>query len=88
MQTMRFIQIEFMDGGKENFAFPPQTESEAARRVRLDDFFKSNFLVIACENELLVYPLANIRSLRMSLSPEEMKTVYLPISAIRGAERR
>ncbi len=45
-------------------------------------------VVIACEDELLMYPLANVRSLRISLSVEEMQTIHLPLSAIRGAERR
>lgn len=85
---MRFLQIEFMDGSKEIFSFPVQATTPAAQRMRLDDFVQGQFAVIACESEVLVFPLANIKALRFTLPDAEVQALHLPPSAIRGAEPR
>lgn len=85
---MRFIKIEFMDGSAETFSFPVQAASPTVQRLRLDDFVQGQFAVIACESEVLVFPLANIKALRFTLPEDAIEGLHLPPSAIRGAEPR
>lgn len=85
---MRFLQIEFMDGSKETFSFPVQATTPAAQRMQLEDFLQGQFAVIACASEVLVFPLANIKAIRLTLPEAEVQTLHLPPSAIRGAEPR
>lgn len=89
MKTSHFLVIEFLDGSKETYSFPPQNESLAARQIRLDEFFKGNFVsVVTTEEELMIYPISAIRSLRFSGVPNDADAMRLPPSTIRQAERR
>jgi hypothetical protein len=91
MELNRFLVIEFLDGKKESFYFPTQTESAVARKLRMDDLLKGQFIVIQVEDELQLYPINAIRSIRMSgLEADKLEDFIgssLPISTIRGASQ-
>ncbi|MEC5387759.1 hypothetical protein VVD49_18650 [Uliginosibacterium sp. H3] len=91
MELNRFLLIEFLDGKKESFYFPTQADTAMARKFRMEDFLKGQFITIQVENELLLYPVSAIRSIRMSglggPALEEFIGSSLPISTIRGAEQ-
>ncbi|HSD40170.1 MAG TPA: hypothetical protein VLC92_21905 [Rhodocyclaceae bacterium] len=91
MELNRFIVIEFLDGKKESFYFPRQVDSAMAQKLRMENFLKGQFVIIQVENELQLYPISAIRSIRLSGLEvdklEEFVGSALPISTIRGAEQ-
>ena len=85
MTTRKALTVNFMDGTKIAFDFPEMSSNVQVKHIRLEEFFKSSFFIIEAEGTLMVYPVANIKSLEMPMSADE-KQIKLPPHAIRGAQ--
>jgi hypothetical protein len=85
----RILTIYFNDGSKLAFDFPQQSENVAGRKLKLDDFLVSKHLVIEAEGQLLIFPIANIKYMSLSLPMVNPRGVAnLPRHAITGARIR
>lgn len=81
------MTIDFMDGSREVFEVPQQTDHLTARRVRLDMFLEGRYLILEDENlekGVLFYPIENIKCIRVDGNPPGLE---LPPPAVRGARR-
>jgi|GEM_PF-3367925 len=87
MEALRYIAIEFLDGKRETFTFPRQTADSGARKLRFADFLQGQFVIVQSEEELQLFPVSAIRSIRLS-GFEDTDGSALPPYAIRGAEQR
>jgi len=84
MKRDRAMTIHFMDGTKVSFAFPAQTQNEAARSIMFDEMLKQPYLLVEADGALFVYPVANIKSIQLlNLSGQAIK--HAPKGLIRGA---
>ena len=84
MQRDRAMTIHFMDGTKVSFDFPAQRANEAARAIMIEEMLKSPYLMVETAGVLLVYPVANIKSVQIMVAAGHAK-VATPKTAIRGA---
>jgi hypothetical protein len=85
MNTESGLTVHFMDGSKVSYAFPDQALNEAARQLRLEEFMKSNFLMVIADGMFTMLPVANIKAIQMPVS-DNMKKVSLPKHVIKGAK--
>ncbi|GAA5184771.1 hypothetical protein GCM10025771_39600 [Niveibacterium umoris] len=86
--STRYLVIEFIDGKKETFTFPEQTTSDAAKKLNIEGFLQSPWVVVETENEVMAFPVANIKCLHFSGMVDDRHSLPLPAVAIRGAEQR
>ncbi len=86
----RIITLHFIDGTKLAFDFPEQTPNAAARQIKLADFMTSRHLVIEAEGTVMVFPVANIKYIAISMPalPRKGTAGALPRHAIVGAQIR
>jgi len=84
MDPSHGLTVVFNDGSKVSYAFPDQALNEAARQLRLEEFMKSNFLMVIADGVFTMLPVANIKAIQMPVS-ENMKKVQLPKHVIKGA---
>ncbi len=87
----RVLTLHFIDGSKLAFDFPEQTANEAARQIKLADFMTSRHLVVEAEGSVMVFPVANIKYIALSLptlSGKGSARNALPKHAIVGARIR
>jgi len=87
----RVLTLHFIDGSKLAFDFPEQTANEAARQIKLADFMTSKHLVVEAEGSVMVFPVANIKYIALSLPTLSGKggaRSALPKHAIVGARIR
>ena len=84
MDPTHGLTVHFIDGTKVSYAFPDQAPNEAARQLRLEEFMKSNFLMVIADGVFTMLPVANIKAIQMPVS-ENMKKVTLPKHVIKGA---
>jgi hypothetical protein len=89
MAQERFLTIEFVDGTTRTYAFPvyspgAQSQSRAAKQMKLESFFKDRFLVLHGEGKLLVFPLENIKSVQLSSDDQELEGIRMPTHTITG----
>ena len=85
MTPMLFVAIEFVDGTKIKYSFPAQTDSKAARQVKIEDFLKSRHLLVQVEGRLVIHPIENIRTMELSTGGGSLEELKLPPHTIRGA---
>lgn len=83
----RYLVIEFMDGKKKTFSFPEQASTEAAKRIGAERFLDSPYVIVETEGELILFPVANIKSLRLMGALDDRHATALPAVVIRGAEQ-
>jgi hypothetical protein len=83
--AMRFIKITFMDGTSQRYSFPVQAASDAAKQVKIEDFFGSRHVVLASEGRLLVFPMENIKEVEISGGGQRLEGLKLPLHTIHGA---
>lgn len=86
--STRYMVIEFIDGKKETFTFPEQSPTDAAKKISIERFLQSPWIVVETESTILAYPVANIKCLQFSGMIDDRHTLPLPALAIRGAEQR
>jgi len=80
----RTITVRFIDGTKLSFDFPEASGSIQAKQFKLEEFFLGQHLVIEADGALMVFPIANIKSLEIPISKSE-EQIKLPAHTIRGA---
>ena len=83
----RTLTLHFIDGSKLSLEFPEQAANEAARKLKLQEFFAGNHVVLEAEGSVIVCPMANIKYMTFStlmLDPKAVADV-LPKKAILGA---
>ena len=81
----RGLTISFMDGSKMSFGFPQQGANAAAKQLKLEEFMKSNYLMVIADGSLTMFPVANIKSIQMPLGGQDAEQVRLPAHVIRNA---
>ena len=86
----RALTLHFLDGTKLSFEFAAQTDSEAARKVKLADLMTSKHLVIEAEGSVLIFPVSSIKYMALSAGTLGAKgrAAPLPRHAIIGARIR
>ena len=86
----RILTLHFVDGSKLSFAFGEQGANAAARKIKLDTFLASKHLVVEAEGSVLIFPVANIKYMSLSLPGLNAKGTAeaLPRHAITGARIR
>lgn len=86
----RILTIHFVDGSKIAFDFAEQGPNAAARKLKLEDFMASRHLVIEAEGQVMIFPVANIKYLSLSIPVLNAKGAgaSLPRHAITGARIR
>lgn len=85
MPSLRFIQIDFIDGTSARYSFPVQAANTAAKQIKIESLFKDRFLILQGEGRLSVFPMENIRGVHLSSDSEDLEGIRLPVHAIRGA---
>ena len=86
----RILTLHFIDGSKLSLEFDEQGPNAAARKLKIDKLMASKHLVVEAEGNALIFPVANIKYMSLSLpSPNARSTrEVLPSHAITGARIR
>ncbi len=84
MQKDRAMTIHFMDGTRVSFDFPEQKTNDAARAIMFEEVLKNPYIMVEADGVLLMYPVANIKSIQLMVPPGQGKTTP-PKGLIRGA---
>ena len=86
----RILTLHFIDGSKLSFAFGAQGGNTAARKIKLDNFLTSKHLVVEAEGNVMIFPVANIKYMSLSLPTADTRGTAeaLPRHAITGARSR
>lgn len=86
-----FIVVELNDGSKETFSISTQGTNEMAEKIRFKDFFQSNYLIFSTEDDVLMFPVNSVRSIRMSKNPPQKGMAgmdsLLPAACFKNASR-
>lgn len=85
MEKDRGLTVHFMDGTSISFDFPQQARNEVARKLLLEDIVQSPYLMVAADGALLMFPVANIKSIQLTGPTASSELVDLPAHVIRGA---
>ena len=86
----RILTLHFNDGSKMSLAFEEQGANTAARKLKIEKLMASKHLVVEAEGQVLVFPIANIKYMALSLPAATAKGARetLPGHAITGARIR
>lgn len=85
MEPTRALTVHFMDGTKVSFGFPNQAANAADRQLRLEEFFKSPYLLVLAEGVLTAMPVVNIKAVQFPVDDATLQDVRLPGHVIRDA---
>ena len=66
------VEITFMDGKTERLAFTPPEDAQYKRATNIEHLLSSNNLAVAVDDAVVVYPMSNIRSIRMFPVPDNL----------------
>jgi hypothetical protein len=90
MSPDRILVLHFIDGSKLSFEFPEQTANVSARQIKVADLMTSKHLVIEAEGTVMLFPVANIKYMALSLPTANTRAsaAALPRHAIVGARIR
>jgi hypothetical protein len=86
----RILTLHFIDGTKLSLAFAEQGMNSAARKLKVEKLMASKHLVVEAEGSVMIFPVANIKYMALSLpalGPKATREV-LPSFAITGARIR
>ena len=85
----RILTLHFIDGTKLSLAFEEQGNS-AARKLKVEKLMTSKHLVVEAEGSVMIFPVANIKYMSLSLPVVNSKGTrdMLPSYAITGARIR
>lgn len=86
----RILTLHFIDGTKLSLAFEEQGMNSAARKLKIEKLMASKHLVVEGEGTVMIFPVANIKYMSLSLpalGPKATREV-LPSHAITGARIR
>ena len=81
----RGLTISFMDGSKVSFGFPQQGANAAAKQLKIEEFMKSPYLMVIAEGTLTLFPVTNIKSIQLPISPADAEQIRLPAHTIKNA---
>jgi hypothetical protein len=84
----RILTLHFVDGSKLQFDFPEQAPNAAARQIKLADLMTSKHVVVEAEGSVMIFPVANIKYMALSLPETKGAAGTLPRHAIKGARIR
>jgi hypothetical protein len=86
----RILTLYFIDGSKMSLAFDEQGANNAARKLKVDKLLASKHLVVEAEGQVLMFTVANIKYMALSLPEATAKGAreILPGHAITGARIR
>jgi len=84
MEPTQGLTVHFMDGSKLSFGFPNQAPNAAARTIRLEEFLKSNYLLVIADGLLTALPIANIKAIQLPVDEEMLQEVRMPAHVFRG----
>ena len=86
----RILTLHFIDGSKISLACEEQGANTAARKLKLEKLMASKHLVVEAEGQVLLFPVANIKYMALSLPSVTTKGTReaLPGYAITGARIR
>jgi hypothetical protein len=84
MDQNRGLTVHFNDGSKISYGFPKQEANAAGQQLRLEEFLKSNYLMLVTEGVLTMFPIANIKAIQVAVG-EGADEVKVPKHVIRGA---
>lgn len=84
MKRDRAMTIYFTDGTKVSFDFPAQKANDAARSILFEQMLEQPYLMVEADGALLLYPMANIKSIHLAVLSGETLTMA-PKGMIRGA---
>lgn len=79
MKSDRFLTVHFIDGSEMSVTFPKQGGNPLLLAKRVQEAIESMQLAIEMGGELFVIPMANVKYMQLSPSPDE-----LPETVIRG----
>jgi hypothetical protein len=82
----RALTINFMDGTKVSYGFLQQGMNTAAKQLKIDELLKNPYVMVLAENVLTMFPVANIKSIQLTVDPAEVEKIRLPAHVIRNAE--
>ncbi|GAB4057293.1 hypothetical protein GCM10028811_03430 [Uliginosibacterium sediminicola] len=86
-----FIVVELHDGTKETFSIPDIPNNEIIEKLRFKEFFNSNYLIFSTDDDVLLFPVTSVRSVRMSKSlfskSAQSLDSLLPVSSFKNANR-
>lgn len=86
-----FVVVELNDGKKETFSIPVNMDSAIYEKKRMQELFKSNYVIFSTDDDILAYPSTSIRSIRMSkfLNSIESKEIdtFLPLSSFKNVHQ-
>lgn len=86
MERDRALTLHFIDGTKMAFDFPEQSPRAQTRQLIIEDFLKSNYVLVEADGRFLIFPVANIKYIQLTPPPDlAVSEVKLPLHAIRGA---
>jgi hypothetical protein len=84
----RTLTLHFIDGTKLSFEYEAQTQNNAARQVKLNDFLSGKHLVVEAEGSVLIFPVSSIKYMALSATSLKGALPALPRHAIVGARIR
>jgi hypothetical protein len=84
MKLDRAMVVQFMDGTNISFAFPAQETNNFGSTLAIEELMKSPFLLVEAEGGLLMYPMANIKSIQLT-NLTGVGQAVTPKGLIRGA---
>jgi len=84
MTRDRAMIVQFMDGTKTTFTFPAQEANSFGSTLLIEELVHSPFLLVEVDGALLMYPVANIKSIQLTNLTGEGQAVT-PKGLIRGA---
>jgi hypothetical protein len=86
MEKNRILTLQFNDGSNIVFSFPEDSGNAMAKKLKLAAILSGNQLMIEADGDLLVFPISNIKYLKLSaVDFSEFEKVELPKTIIRNA---
>jgi hypothetical protein len=84
MKRDRAMTIHFMDGTHVSFDFPAQEANAFGSAILIEELLKNPYVLVEADGALLVYPIANIKSIQLTNLSGGGGSV-VPKNLIRGA---
>ena len=84
MKRDRAMTIHFMDGTHVSFDFPAQEANSFGSALLIEELLKNPNLLVEVDGALLIYPVANIKSIQLTNLSGAGQAVT-PKGLIRGA---
>lgn len=85
------VRLDLLDGTSETFLVPLRQNSEIIEKIRFRELFQSNYLTFSTEDDVLIFPVCSVKSLRISKhsihGPVQGLDGVLPVSSFRNASR-